>query len=480
MLVANQISFSGRRKQITFKGKIKKVKIEMSLFWKIFIWFLVAMAAVVGVSVFVSWTTQTEPFRERWQSTILGTVNVYADTAKQIYDNEGETGANQFLQTIKANHQNRDVCLVRGNDNSCFPEDVQRVSRLIQRASQSANAEVDREGFEEFYAAKKFTTNQGETNTLILKMEFLRPPPPFGADWGTRIIRILAILLTAGLVCYGLVLYLVSPILQLRKASKNLASGDFNTRIESKRRDELGQLARDFDDMAERIEALITSQQRLTRDISHELRSPLARMNVALELAKAKTNKETQPLIERIETESHRLNEMISNILIISKLESKSETIAKTEVNLTKLVENVVEDTNFEAEAKGKSVILVQKNKAVLSGNERLLRSAIENVLRNAVRYTKDKVEATLEAKNGDATITIRDYGEGIPEKDLQEIFRPFYRVSEARERKSGGIGLGLSITEQAVHAHHGTVTAKNVENGLQVEIKLPLNGGHQ
>lgn len=452
----------------------------MSLFWKIFLWFLLAMAAVVGVSIFVSWSTQNEPFRERWQSTIIGTVNVYADTAKQIYDNEGEAGVNRFLQIIKTNHQNRDVCLAKRNDNSCFPEDAERVSRLIQKASNSTNAENESGRFEEFYAAKKIINGKGEENYLILKMEFLRPPPPFGQDWGARIIRILAILLTAAIVCYALVLYLISPILKLRQASKTLANGDLKTRIQSKRRDELGQLARDFDEMAERIEVLITSQQRLTRDISHELRSPLARMNVALELARAKSNKETQPLIERIETESQRLNEMISNILIISKLESKSETIEKREVNLTKLVESVVEDTNFEAAAKGKSVVLLKKNKAVLSGNERLLRSAIENVLRNAVRYTKDKVEASVEAKNGDAAIIIRDYGEGIPEKDLQEIFRPFYRVSEARERKSGGIGLGLSITEQAVHAHHGSVTAKNVENGLQVEIKLPLNGGHQ
>lgn len=451
----------------------------MSLFWKIFLWFLLAMAAVVGVSVFISWTTQNEPFRERWQNNILSTANLYGDTAKQIYDKEGIDGVKQFLQTIKTNFPNREVCITK--EKPCFSvSDEQVVNKLIQKTLQSSTAEFESKGFDENYAAKKFVTANGEENVLVLKMDFPRPPPPFGVEWGVRIIRILAILLTAAIVCYALVLYLVSPILQLRQASKKLAIGDLSTRIESKRRDEIGQLARDFDEMAERIETLIASQQRLTRDISHELRSPLARMNVALELAKAKSNKETQPLIDRIETESQRLNEMISNILILSKLESKSETIEKREVNLTKLVENVVEDTNFEAEAKGKSVVLVQKNKAVLEGNERLLRSAIENVLRNAIRYTKDKVETSLEKQNGNATITIRDFGEGIPEKDLQEIFRPFYRVSEARERKSGGIGIGLSITEQAVHAHQGTVTAKNLKDGLIVEIKLPLNGGHQ
>lgn len=453
----------------------------MSLFWKIFLWFLLAMATVVGVSVFVSWSTQTEPFRERWQSNMVSTINVYTETAKHLYDIEGEKSVMLFLETIKDNYPNRDICLAKGNNEVCFQEiDKDKITTLVEESFQNANPVFKFYGIEENYAAKKFVTAKGEEFVLVLKMDFPRPPPPFGVDWKTRIIRILAVLLTAGIVCYALVLYLVSPILQLRQASKTLANGDLQTRIESKRRDEIGQLARDFDEMAERIESLISSQQRLTRDVSHELRSPLARMNVALELAKVKANKETQGLIERIETESQRLNEMISNILILSKLESKSETIEKTEVDLTNIFQNVVEDANFEAKAKNKSVVLLQKDKAILNGNSRLIGSAIENVLRNAVRYTKDKVEASLIVKNDNAVITIRDYGEGIPEKDLEEIFRPFYRVSEARDRKSGGIGIGLSITEQAVQAHQGTVTAKNVKNGLQVEIKLPLNGVHQ
>lgn len=455
----------------------------MSLFWKIFLWFLLAISAVVGVSVFVSWSTQNEPFRERWQSTTISTINVYTYTAKQILDNEGEKGVEEFLQIIRnnyaKNYTNREVCVVKVGNEPCFGN-KELVTNLIQKTLQTSNPEFASQNFEENYGAKTFTSAKGEQYVFILKIDFPRPPPPFGDDWGKRFIRILAILLTAGAVCYALVLYLVNPILKLRQASKTLANGDFQTRIQSKRRDELGQLARDFDEMAERIEALISSQKRLTRDVSHELRSPLARMNVALELAKAKSNKETQNLIERIELESQRLNEMISSILILSKLESKSETIEKTQVNLTKIFENVVEDTNFEAQAKGKSVVLTGKSAASLLGNEGLLRSAIENILRNAIRHTKDKVEASLETEKGNATIIIRDYGEGIPEKDLKEIFRPFYRVSEARERKSGGIGIGLSITEQAVHAHHGTVTAKNVKDGFQVEIKLPLNGAHQ
>ncbi len=447
----------------------------MSLFWKIFLWFLLAITLLVGVSVFVSWTTQGEPITERWKTIINNTMNVYTETARQIYDNEGEAGVRTFLQTIENSHQNRDVCLVSEIDNSCFGEKSGNAQPVIQKALASNMVEFDLLRFEENYAAKKFTTAKGFTFVLVLKMDFPRPPVPFGSDWRTRIVRILAILLTAGLVCYALARYLVKPILQLRTTTKHFAEGDLHVRSEIKRRDEIGQLSRDFDEMAEQIESLIVSQKNLTRDISHELRSPLARMNVALELAKQKSMPDTQKLLDRIEIESVRLNDMISNILTLSKLESKTAKVEKTEVNLKRLVESTVADVSFEAEGKGKSISLLPADNIHMAGNERLLRSAIENVLRNALRYTKDKVEVSLQAKQGKAIITIRDYGEGIPENELKEIFRPFYRVSQARERKSGGIGLGLAITEQSILAHGGKVSANNTGDGLAVEINLPV-----
>lgn len=448
----------------------------MSLFWKIFLWFLLAISAIVGVSVFISWTTQSEPISERWRNMLTNTMTVYTDTAKQVYDNEGEQGVFKFIQIIQSTHQNRVICLAKESDASCVDLLGSNAQTVIQRAFASTDVEFEQIKVEENYSAKKFTTLKGESFVLVMKMEFPRAPIPFGRDWTTRLVRILAILLTSALVCYALARYLVKPVRELRQATKKLADGDLQTRINSKRGDELGRLARDFDEMSERIETLITSQQRLTRDISHELRSPLARMNVALEIAKSKANNGNESLLNRIENESIRLNEMISNILTLSKLETRSETVEKTEVNLTKLFENLVTDSNFEAAGQGKSVEIVKKDDVRILGNERLLQSAIENVIRNAVRYTKDKVELTLEKNESTVSIKIRDYGEGIPEENLKEIFRPFYRVSEARDRKSGGIGLGLSITEQAVHAHQGCVSAKNVGDGLLVEISLPIS----
>lgn len=434
------------------------------------------MAMIVAVSTFVNWSTQGEPFVERWKNWMGNSMNVYTQTAKQIYDNEGKTGVEKFLATVEGSHPNRDVCLATGLSNCSNEFGSVNVAQIVKKAFDSNQIEFDFINPEENYIAQKFTTQKGENLVLVMKIDVPRPPIPFGPDWRTRTIRILAILLTAALVCYILAQYLVKPILKLRQATQKLADGKLDTRIHSKRRDELGKLANDFDVMSEHIESLISSQRRLTRDISHELRSPLARMNVALELAKAKTQNGTSTLLNRIETESIRLNEMISNILTLSKLETKSETVEKMEVNLTKIFENVVTDARFEAEPLGKTVEVLKKDNVKMQGNERLLQSAIENVLRNAIRYTRDKVEISLENKEDSAIVKIRDYGEGIPEKDLQEIFRPFYRVSEARDRKSGGIGLGLSITEQAVNAHRGNVSAKNTGDGLLVEIKLPLN----
>jgi two-component system sensor histidine kinase CpxA len=279
------------------------------------------------------------------------------------------------------------------------------------------------------------------------------------------------------LLCYALASYLSSPIVKLRQATRKFAEGDLHTRLDIKRRDELGDLAREFDEMAERIETLVASEKRLTQDISHELRSPLARLNVALELARSRANPETSGFIERIETESYRLNEMISRLLVLSKLENRSENFEKREINLTRLFEQIVTDADFEAQANEKSVKIMQKDAVKVTGNENLLRSAIENVLRNAVRYTKEEtaVEVSIVKQNKRAVVSVRDYGAGVPEEELEKLFRPFYRVHAARERKTGGIGLGLAIAERAVHAHQGTIKARNTEEGLAVEISLPI-----
>ena len=262
------------------------------------------------------------------------------------------------------------------------------------------------------------------------------------------------------------------------------------------RRDELASLAADFDEMAEKIQLLLDSQRRLLGDISHELRSPLARLNVALELARQRSGETAQSALERIQREAETLNEMIGQLLALTRLESGAEEISKTEFDLSLLLREIVKDADFEARARNRSVKLGSAMTAIVNGVPSLLRRAIENVVRNAVHHTAENTQveiellesaaqtghgvasestATWNGANDAVSIVVRDHGPGVPTQALSEIFRPFYRVDEARDREAGGVGLGLAIAERAVRLHAGTIKASNApDGGLLVTITLP------
>lgn len=296
-------------------------------------------------------------------------------------------------------------------------------------------------------------------------------------------IRILVIVLVAGLVSFPLARYLTKPIQHVRAAAQRVAAGDLSVRVAPKigrRSDEVGMLAQDFDRMAERVEALVSAQGQLLRDVSHELRSPLARLSVGLEIARKHASDETKPGLDRMEREIERLNTLIGEVLAVSRLESK-QTIEREEIDLSALVSEIVRDADFEAQSSGRSAALVSTVPARLRGDAEILRRAIENVVRNAVRFTDEKtrVEVALSKVgngNGKFRITVRDRGPGVPDEDLGSIFEPFYRVGTARDRKTGGTGVGLAITDRAVRAHGGNVSAVNAPGGgLEVTLELPV-----
>ncbi len=433
---------------------------------------------------FVNWSTQSEPLVRQWQTFVGEVVSSNSATAAQIYQNEGQAGLQEYLTRVGNAERVNAVGFYDANRRRIAGSELAaEAADLFSLALQSDNPEFIRLP-EQTIAAKRLRLKDGANYVYLIQLK--RPPhTPFLSELRNRTLQILTVIFTAGLVCFALARYLTSPIGKLRRATQKLAGGDLQTRVASKigkRHDEVAKLAEDFDEMAERIENLLLSQKRLTQDISHELRSPLARMNVALELVRTKANAEAKPLLERIETESNRLNEMISRLLMLSKLESGTPDFEKRTVNLSRLVEQIASDANFEAQANGKAVKILQKDEIKVVGNENLLRSAIENVLRNAVRYTKDEttVEVSLRKNSKYAVISVQDYGTGVPDAELKNLFRPFYRVGEARERKTGGIGLGLAIAERAVHAHKGIIKAENAAQGLIVEIKLPDSAAHQ
>lgn len=451
----------------------------MKLFVKIFLWFLAAVLLMVGVVIFITRTFQTEPMESRWQRSIRNQMSIYGGTAAQIASTQGEDGLRIFLGRLSDVDTPRQVALVSPDGATWFgdAEEFADSRDVVSHSLESGGVEIDSSVEDRTYGASPVRLPDGRQFALVLKWERQPSPSLFWGSW-VAYMRLAGLLLTSLILCYLLAAYLTTPIRKLRGATNRLAEGYLRTRVETrlaKRRDELGDLARDFDEMASRIESLITSQQRLSRDVSHELRSPLARLNVALEIAKQKANPETQPVLDRIETESQRLNDMIGRLLTLARLESGAEEIEQNKVDLSELVRDVAADADFEARAKGRYVNVIEADRCAVVGSENLLRSAIENVLRNAVRYTPEgtAVDVSLIRENGHARVTVVDHGGGVPEAELPYLFKPFYRIGEARERKTGGIGLGLAIAEQAVMAHKGTISACNRDGGLQVEIQL-------
>src|ERR1700722_2526358 len=265
----------------------------------------------------------------------------------------------------------------------------------------------------------------------------------------------------------------------MQEGARALASENLDVRVSAGlegRKDELAVLARDFDTMADRLRANRSTITQLLRDISHELRSPLARMRVALGLARQPPADLTRQL-DRMEREIERLDSLISQVLKLARLHGADASIARETFDLDELIEEVVRDANFEGAVKNCSVRLQGAANTCVTRNRDLVRSAIENVLRNAVRYSPQgaPVDVSVTHPASGLAILIRDGGPGVPDKDLERIFEPFYRVAESRDRDTGGEGIGLAITAQVMKAHGGSAEAVNCQGGgFEVRLNLP------
>lgn len=450
-----------------------------SLFLKIFLWFWCAMALVAMVLMISTEVTQQSEMVPPERVLMDKALRLHGQLAADMYFREGRAAVEKYLSELKTTGVISSVVLDdMGNPVAgglASPVEPDWVLQALKSTTPLVAFRILGPR-----VAMPVSAANGQRFIFVSDLS-LSPMRFFKTEPHKLVLRLVAILLTAGLVCYWLARYLTAPVTQLRMATQKLASGDLSARVNLKgrRRDELIGLGHDFNRMAEQIESMMETRRRLLSDISHELRSPLARLSVALGLARQKNHPEVKDVLDRMERETERLNDLIGQILALSRLESEEVVRHFVSVDLSALISEAVADANYEATERNRRVEIIRDSHCILPGRPELLHSSIENVIRNALHYTREgtAVEINLECGNGrNVLVRIRDHGPGVPEASLDKLFEPFYRIDEARNRQAGGAGLGLAITQRAVQLHGGTVRASNAaDGGLIVELQFPL-----
>jgi signal transduction histidine kinase len=275
--------------------------------------------------------------------------------------------------------------------------------------------------------------------------------------------------------CLGLAYQFASPLNQLAETVRRFGAGDLTARVGLRRSDEIGDVVLAFDQMAGRIETLVTAERRLLQDISHELRSPLARLSLAAELVRTSSDREAA--VMRVNQEIDRLADLAESLLQVTREEGDRAARKLENVALDTLVRRLVQDCEIEAAARGCDFVLTGSSHVQLRADSELLRRAIENIFRNAIWHAPagSTIDVALNGTAMNASVSVRDYGPGVPPETLTQIFRPFFRVDNSRDTATGGVGLGLAIAQRAIQVHRGQIWAENAEPGLRVCVDLPL-----
>jgi two-component system sensor histidine kinase CpxA len=430
-----------------------------SLFAKTLLWFLATTAVAIG-GIIITTALTFSRIEPRGPFNVL--LSLQVEQAKRAY----ETGGRAALAAVLSKFQNMAQIRVvftdaNGTDlltGQAHPELVRVPKRSRWRVPFPFGGRppiIGREDSSHEY--RLFMIEQGRWRFFFLQPQHL---------WIVGLVVLL---------CYAFAYHLTSPVRRLRSVVDCFGRGDFSARAPATRKDELGELARSFNQMAGRIQTLLAAERRLLLDISHELRSPLARLGVAVELARSGEDREH--MLDRIQKEADRLNELVAELLQVTRVESDPSMQKNDVVHLDELLGDMVYDSLLEAKAKECTLLLKAPVPAILSGDEELIRRALENVIRNAIRYAPRGTAVDIElAKTSDtALVSVRDYGPGVPPEALSRIFDPFYRVDSDRNRASGGLGLGLAIARRSVELHKGKLSAENALPGLLVTIRFPL-----
>ena len=407
----------------------------------------------------------------------------FAEDAADAYESGGTEEFAKFAHSISAGHQ-QELYLIDGAGNEVLSRPIPTESRRIVQAVRSDGRIVTHFSLGSRSAAYRFTSPSGHPYVLLVRIRLV-PGKFLWYTGGGGLLFSCGVLLLVTLFCFWLTHHITSPIRGLQAAARKLATGDLNVRAPleiSKRHDELAALALDFDSMVERMAALVGAQRNLLNTVSHELRSPLARFNMALGLLRSQSPPCGTDLLDRMERDVGRVDVLMDQLLTLSRLETGLSSNGRKDLNFSQLVQEVVADGDFEARSSGKSVRLWDEGNILIEeADQQALRSACENIIRNAVRFTRPgtEVHVTLRCEHKDgslqAILRVRDYGPGVPADSLEEIFRPFFRLRSTGSEEDNGSGLGLAIAFEAIRLHRGTIVASNADPcGLEVRISLP------
>ena len=448
------------------------MKQRLQLFGKIFIGFWLVTIAVLGSWMLASQYFDTGPDRNELGRMPQGPPQRFI--LRMIYElqNQDESGVRALLARAHAEHQ-VDIYLLDLAGKELMGREVPaNVTTLAQQLQGARRRAFATDGRERLLAHKIYRSDRG-----AMRAVFVFQPSRhliLGLLGSHLWLRIGVAILISGVVCYLLSRLLTNRIKKLQLASRQLAEGQLDTRLQVRSRggDETDELARDFNTMAQQLQERIEAQKRLLVDVSHELRSPLARLRIALALAQ-ENPRGTAGYLRRIERETERLEELIGQLLA----SQGGELALDDHVDLVPLLQQLCGDANFEGAAQKKAVVLTNSvPEAIVASSGDLLRKSLENILRNALAHTAagSVVKVTLHQTLDENLVRVTDEGSGVPESELEKIFETFYRTDTARSRELGGYGLGLAIARGAILRHGGKIWAENTATGLSVALSLP------
>jgi two-component system, OmpR family, sensor histidine kinase CpxA len=445
------------------------------LFLTIFLWFWVTAWGILAIVFLGSHFTG---MRQVSAPNMYATVApILAAEAVKAYESGGPEAFARFSQSNDDDHA-KQLFLLDGFYKDVLSRRLTNDGLRVAHAAKDGQLVVLRARI----AAYKFVSPAGHPYILVL---YLNPGMREMRDafLGEGLPYTISLILLVTVLCFALAHHIASPIHSIQSTARKVAEGDLKARVPSsvsRRFDELSSLAKDFDSMVGRLDLLIQTQKNLLSSVSHELRSPLARINLSLALLKKRSTADSDDLFQRLDRDVARIDLLMGQLLILSRLEAGLSSVEREDVNFAQLVEETAADSNFEAETSGKSVSLRTKGAIVLeNADPHALRSACENVIRNAVRFTPQgtNVEVVLEIDRSTSLVllSVRDHGPGVPEESLEAIFQPFYRISGDAQEGEGN-GLGLAIASEAIRLHRGTICATNLRpTGLEMTIRLPI-----